>query len=110
MGLFGRSTEAIGLFIDGRQVQAAHLRAKGSNVVLVGLEMATLVHPLQLNTDESDPVDEIDEGEQAAINVYKRRYASSLNKTSKVKDGACCLFDLIYKVQRASIKHIISTH
>lgn len=63
MGLFSSSSEAIGLFIDDRQVQAAHLKAEGSRIVLVGLEMASLVHPLRLDTVEPDPVDETDEND-----------------------------------------------
>ena len=55
MGIFSRSQDAIGVLIDGPQVEVAHLRRRNGHISLLGLDRAALVHRLDLEASDGDP-------------------------------------------------------
>ena len=72
MERLNRTREALGLFVDGREVLAAHLRKDKSKTALLGLARTNLVRPLgetpeaAIDSEEDAPV-ELDAGRPAGV-------------------------------------------
>ena len=67
MGIFSRTHDAIGVLIDGPQVEVAHLRRKNGRIELMGLDRAALVHRLDVESESQNPDRAVEEGDPLGL-------------------------------------------